>query len=396
MKGKLRLRDLIGIGIGSMIGGGIFVASGLAIEQAGPWAVLSFALATVLALMTGRTYAMLSMKYPYAGGSYAFVRASLPHSLSEGFGKLLLFGYLAAISLYSATFGIYLSQFINLDYRILGTFLVIVMSSLNIIGVKENSRVLNILVALKVAILIVIALAAIWLINPANFHFTSGILSAIPPISFIFIGFQGFEIIANAVEESTDKDDVVKAIYLSILSVAAIYLLLVIILIGVFGSNLLHEEHALFDLAVESLGTLGGVLITLSAIISTSSAANGAIFGSSRVLYSMSLNNSSYRGLSYLHPKRGTPILAILVVSSLSLLLLWLLPLKTVASIPSIVFLLSFLLVNVVGYREGSKFSIVPTVIITAFVAFSEIRSLVLTLGIFTLLILIEATKEER
>ncbi|OYT61584.1 MAG: hypothetical protein B6U69_03335 [Thermofilum sp. ex4484_15] len=395
MKKRLKLGDLVGIGVGSMIGGGIFVASGLAISQAGPWAIFSFILATAIALMTGCTYAKLCMKYPSAGGSYSFLRAKLPIPLSEAFGKLLLFGYLAAISLYGATFGVYLAQFIRLDHRLLGSFLIALMGLLNALGVKENSKVVNGLVILKVSILIFVALASLTLLKPENFYFDGylGLLKALPPISFIFIGFQGFEIIVNAVEETYDKRDIVKAIYLSITSVAIVYLLIVTVTIGALGSRPIHEERALFDLAVRSLGNLGGALITLSAIISTASATNGAIFGSSRVLYSMSRNNSSYRGFIYLHPKRGTPVLAITAISALSLILLWLLPLRSVASVPSLIFLIAFLLVNLAGYKEGYKYSLLPALIIAYFITFSEPTSLAITLGVLTFLTFIEFLK---
>ena len=377
---ELDFKDGLAIGIGGMIGGGIFSVLGIAAGIAGPAVKLSFLLGGTIAILTGHSYARLAVKHPKAGASFVYVyEAFRIRYLSGIVGWLLLSGYVVMCSLYAYSFGAYGAALAVLavpdfeDYRLgirigLSVLLIFGFLRLNLKSAGESASIQRQIVLTKVLVLaffIVVGMLALLRIGTKNLdnpsaggflphgHFVI-ILAAV----LTFGAFEGFELISNAAEEMDDMEkNVPRSIYWSIISVWFIYILVAFVALG----NLLYTtfedkevaEYALAAAAKPMLGNVGFVLIAIGAAFSTASAFNASLYGSSRMAYSMSSEQYTMLPSKFaeLHPKNRVPSFSLKVIAFSVLLLILLADLQTLASLGSIAFFLIFLVVNLSAVR---------------------------------------------
>ncbi|MHA1167040.1 MAG: APC family permease, partial [Candidatus Hodarchaeales archaeon] len=250
---ELNWKDGLMIGIGGMIGAGVFSVLGLSTSIAGPSVILSFIFGGFMALLTGFSYSKLAVLFPRAGGSYIFVDNAFKKTWLSGLvGWVLWTAYIIACALYAFTFGAYftgmlvelLSPFVDIQpfafflKKILTIILIIFFLNLNLKGVKETTSLQNKIVITKVVILVffvivgIMGISRIGLVNLIgnetspdwSIFFPSGTFAFVIAATLIFIAYEGFELILNAADEMVDpKIDVPKAIYISVLVVWVIY-----------------------------------------------------------------------------------------------------------------------------------------------------------------------------
>ena len=232
---NLKLKEAIAIGIGGMIGGGIFSVIGLVVGLTGSYVFASLFFCTVAAIFTGYNYSLLARKYPSSGASYTYITQSFGKILGGVAGWILWFGYVAASALYAVTFGLYTSYFLDVDWKTLGLLLIVLFTTINIRGVKETGFVENIIVAGKVLILlifIIFGLSYIGIVKFLNFNFSypNGVSSVfdltrniIMGSALIFVAYEGFELIAASAEEIENPEkNIGIAIHVSIIIVSLI------------------------------------------------------------------------------------------------------------------------------------------------------------------------------
>jgi amino acid transporter/nucleotide-binding universal stress UspA family protein len=379
---EMSLMDVTLIGVGAMIGAGIFVLTGIAAGVAGPGLILAFALNGFVTLFTAMAYAELGSCFHDAGGGYLWVKEGLPRWNGFLAGWMSWFAHAVACSLYALGFGAYfgyvLREFgIILPHwamfspeRLLAAAIAFLFAYINFRGASETGKVGNLVTIAKIVILLIFIGFGLNLLihrpdwkaafSPFLPHGWGGIFKA---MGLTFIAFEGYEVIAQCSEEIRNpKKNIPKAVFLSIAIVLPIYLLVGTTALGsIKPENMTswdylarHKETALVELARQFFAG-GGVMILVGGLISTMSALNATVYSSSRVAFAMGRDRNFPTFFSKVHPKNFTPHWAIMVSSVIIVLMAVSLPIEDVASAADIMFLLLFLQVNFAMIRLRSK-----------------------------------------
>jgi amino acid transporter/nucleotide-binding universal stress UspA family protein len=381
---EMSLMDATLIGVGAMIGAGIFVLIGIAAGVAGPGLLFSFSLNAIIALFTAMSYAELGSCYHDAGGGYLWVKEGLPKWNGFLSGWMSWFAHAVACSLYALGFGAYfehvLGEFAIImpqwgffsPQKILAAGIAILFAYINFRGASETGKIGNLVTIAKIIILLIFIGFGVELIirqgdwrttfSPFLPHGFSGVFKA---MGLTFIAFQGFEVIAQSSEEiKNPRKNIPRAVFLSLVIVVPIYILVAIAAIGTVPSEgmkpwdylALQKETALVNVA-KNFFVGGGVLILIGGVISTISALNATIFSSSRVAFAMGRDRNFPTFFSKVHPKNFTPHWSIMVSLVIIVIMAVSLPIEAVASAADIMFLLLFLQVNLamISLRKKRK-----------------------------------------
>ncbi len=170
---KLTLKEVIAMGIGGMVGGGIFSVLGLAIAQAGHAAPIAFALGGIIAMLTGLSYARLGLVFQSSGGSFTFLEHAFIHrNVAAIGGWLLLVGYVGTMALYAFTFGVYGSAMLGDNgtsiamHHLLETLILLTFLGVNLYSVKASGSSELLIVTVKVIILFLFAIIGLFYVKP--------------------------------------------------------------------------------------------------------------------------------------------------------------------------------------------------------------------------------------
>lgn len=379
---EMGVMDATLIGVGAMIGAGIFVLIGIAAGIAGPALVLAFALNGFVALFTAMSYAELGSCYHDAGGGYLWVKEGLPKWNGFISGWMSWFAHAVACSVYALGFGAYFENVLreigvtipHLGFfspqKVLAVGIAISFAYINFRGASETGKIGNMVTITKIVILaIFISFGLEFIIRKGNWqmpfspfmpHGWSGIFKA---MGLTFIAFEGYEVIAQSSEEiKNPKKNIPKAVFLSLAIVIPIYLLVAIAALGsVTPKNMtpwdylaLKKETALVDVA-RNYFVGGGIMLLFGGLISTMSALNATIYSSSRVAFAMGRDRNFPAFFNRVHSKKFSPYWAILVSSIIVILMVISLPIEDVASAADIMFLLLFFQVNLAMIRLRKK-----------------------------------------
>ena len=345
----------VAIGIGGMIGAGIFSILGIATTIAGNVVYISFFIGGAIALLSTYSYAKLATKYPSAGGPVEFlVRGFGDGVLSGGFNFLLWIGYIFALSVYAEAFGSYASIFLpmgqsGLSVTILAIIIILVFTFINFLGPKVVGRSEIIIVGIKVGILITFAVVGLFFIKPSLL-----IISHFPPVTdlltasaLLFLGYQGFGLITNTAEDIKNPEkNISRALYLAVVLVIIIYVLVSVVVVG----NLTIPEiantadYALAAAAEPFAGAIGFTIMAIAAIISTSSAINATLYGGANVSYLMAKKGELpkfFNRTTWRDSKEG-----LIITSTMVILCTIFLNLSSVALMGSALFLIIYTGVN--------------------------------------------------
>jgi amino acid transporter/nucleotide-binding universal stress UspA family protein len=376
----LGLFDATMLGIGAMIGAGIFVLTGIAAGEAGPAALLAFALNGFVTLLTALSYAELASVYPKSGGGYSFIIKAFPGPAGFASGWMLWFCYIIACALYALGFGSYFWEFIQSYFSPIGHMVfalaghkspVLVMTTLvsiifilvNMRGTAVTGRVENIITMAKIIILgifIAYGVRRIFQIpDEAAASFTpflpNGASGVVIAMGLTFIAFEGYDLIATVAEEiKAPEKTIPRATLISLGVTVFIYLMILLVCIGAIQPESgkswqflgQYQETAIARAAKSFMPFFGVALIIFGGLLSTISALNATILASSRVAFSMSRDKMLPRSLSTIHAQRRTPHIAIAVTGTIVVVMALLFPIQVIGSAASVMFLLTFALVN--------------------------------------------------
>jgi amino acid transporter len=365
LKGKsLGLLSTISIGIGGMVGGGIFAVLGLAVNFARGGTPGAFALAGLVALVTSYSYAKLSIRYSSQGGTVEFFNQAFgPGYVTGGLNVLLWLSYVIMLALYAYAFGSYGSTFFHPAHRdlmkhLITSAIVIVLTVLNISGARAVGEIEEWIVGLKIIILIafiVFGSRSVELKRLAIDHW-SGPFQMIAGGMIIFLAYEGFELIANTAEDVRNPVKTLsRAYYASVGFVIALYVLIAIITVGNLGIDQIvsAKDYALAAAAKPFLGDFGFRLISVAALLSTASAINATLYGASRISYIIAKDGELPEVLEQKIWNR--PIEGLLITSGMTLLMANLLDLSSISTIGSAGFLIIFAAVNVANLTLRRK-----------------------------------------
>ena len=368
---SIGLLGAISIGIGGMVGGGIFAVLGEAVSLAHGATAVAFAIAGLVALLTAYSYAKLSVTYQSEGGTVTFIDKAFGDNILSGSVNLMLWlSYLVTISLYATAFASYGETFfvhksVWLHHGLI-SIAIILPAVINLVSASFVGKSETVIVIIKVSLLILVIVAGASYVDPqrlAPAHWSSA-LSIVTAGMIIFVAYEGFELIANSAEDIKEPNkNLPRAFYASVIIVIALYVLISIITVGSVSEDILMKakDYALAAAAEPSLGHMGFVLVAVAALLSTFSAINATIYGNARLGYIVAKDGKLPRSLMDEDKKSGVPFRGVLYTTLLSLALANSINLTEIAIIGSAGFLLIFLLVNISAYRlskeiKGNRF----------------------------------------
>lgn len=375
----LGIRAATSIGIGAMVGAGIFVLSGVAAGKAGPAVIVSFVIAAVLEILLGLCYAELSSKYPKAGGSYEFVRETMGPFFGTVIGWAYWGAWLAASSFVAQGFGHYLHVLTGAPPIASAIVLLILLGLLNIIGVQWSGKVQVFIVVLEIILLLSFFAIGFSHIDGNLFvpfapKGIEGILAAALVGFLSMVGWDG--IVASAEEIKNPAKTIPISIVLSILIVMFLYSGLLFVSVGVVPwTELGQSATPVFLVSEQILGGIGPLLINLIIVIALPATANAFILCISRTAFAMSRNGLLPRVFSYIHPKFHTPVSAIVLGVSIQILFTVNSSINIAVSATGFLYIITFLFTLVSFFisrknttNVGFKVPLYPLLPITAFI----------------------------
>ena len=368
MSKKIGLKEAISIGIGGMVGGGIFAVLGLAVSLAKGGTPIAFLFAGILALITSYSYVKLSLKYPDRGGTVKFINQGFKKTVFSGaVNNLLWISYIIMLSLYASAFGSYapnLWEITNskiIDFHIYASAIIILATTINYYSIKIVSEIESYAVIIKLIILIgFIIVGAIGLkgnINLAQLTISNweNPIKLFAGGMVIFVAYEGFELIANAVPDIKNPEkNVSKAYYFSVIFVIILYVIIAIVTIGSLSFEKIAkaQDYVLAEAAKPMLGKAGFTIITIAALISTFSAINASLYGGSKVNYEVAEDDElPHHFLSKLWEQ---PI-GLIITALATLILVNVLNLESISTSGSIGFIIIFGIVNYVGIKLSDE-----------------------------------------
>ena len=360
----LGVPELIAIALGGMVGGGIFTILGISVSMVGVFTPLVIIIGGLIASLAAYSYVKLGVYYKDEGATYSFYKRTFPNSpfAASLIGWWVIFGYISTLALYAYTFASYaISGFSFADSelvrKLVAGAVILIFALINVWSVKGMGKIEDIMVYTKLVILTIISFV---LINNSqttlpvlleNNNDTS-ILSILIVASITFVAYEGFQLVINAVNEMENPEtNIPKAIYSALFIAVLIYVVISLgaILAIPFDSIIQNKEYALASGAGKILGHWGTDLVILGALLATSSAISGTIFGASRQMAVIA--NDGYFPALLSKRINNIPIFAITSMAILAFLLVLAGSLEVILEFGSITFLLVSLLMAFANYK---------------------------------------------
>jgi uncharacterized protein len=359
MPKQIGFLEAFSIGVGGMVGGGIFAVLGLTIVLAKGAAPLAFALAGLIALVTVYSYVKLSLRYPSEGGTIAFIVQAFGNGLfSSLVNTLMLMGYVVMLALYAYAFGSYGAALLKMPdadwvHDLLAAGVIIFFTGINLFGAFMTGRAEDVMVFVKLAILVLFAAAGF---DSIDWHrMAPAEWMPLPSVAaggfIIFLAYEGFELIANTARDIKAREkNLPRAYYAAVAFVIVLYIVIAAVAVGNLGFSAAEKakDYALAEAARPFFGHAGFVLIAVAALLSTASAINATLYGGGRTGYLIAklgelpeaFETKVRRGY------KGMPILGVLGIFFAVAF-----DLHNISVAGSLAFLTVFMLVNLANFR---------------------------------------------
>lgn len=364
-KEDVNLLGAISIGIGGMVGGGIFAVLGLAAELAGGATPVAFLIAGIVAFLTSYSYAKLSVAYPSKGGTVIFVDKAFGVDFFTGsVNNLLWVGYIVTLALYAVAFGNYAVTFLPGSMQtvfikhLLISGGILLPSLLNLAGSALISKAETYVVAIKIAILILVVLAGFGSVDMTRLEPDTWepLLQVVGGGMIIFVAYEGFELIANTAPNVRNyKVTLPRAYYISVSFVILLYVLVALVTVGSIAPDQIAaaRDFALAQAARPSLGQFGFTLVAIAAVLATLSAINATLYGAARLSYVIATEGELP---AFLEDKIwNQPLVGLLITTVLALFLSNSVNLSSISTMGSAGFLVVFAIVNAANFVKARE-----------------------------------------
>jgi len=360
--GKIGLWAVVAIGVGGMVGGGIFAVLGLAVQLAHGGTPVAFALAGAVALLTTYSYAKLSVAYPSRGGTVTFLDRTFGAGMFTGSLNVLLWlSYVVMLSLYAYAFGSYGATFLPETWQAtskhaLISLSVITITGLNLLSAEVIGKAEDWIVGLKVAILLLFVGTGLAGVNTTQISPDSWS----PPLQLaaggmiIFLAYEGFELIANTAHDARDAARTLPhAYYVAVGFVIGLYVLVALVTVGNLAVDKIvaAKDYALAEAARPFLGQTGFIMIAIAAMLSTASAINATLYGAARLSYCIARDGQLPAMLE--RKVWGQPVEGLLITGGLTLFAANAFDLTSISTAGSAGFLLIFAAVNTANAQHA-------------------------------------------
>lgn len=325
----LKLHDIIGFGLGVTVGGGVFVATGAAAQEAGPAVLLSFLLAAFGCGCTGLCYAELSLLAPSAGSSYTFAYHAIGEFAAFAIGTYNIAGNILSGAAVARGWAAYVSLLVEEVGLVseeavvasngwamspLALGLVLLVGALNLLGTRATSIANGAVTAVSVALLLGYVLLSAPFVDPARWRpfFASGFSGVLRGSGTVFFAYLGFDLLTCLSEEAEDARVVPRGIVCTLLISTAIYAATAAAFTGLVAHNEIEADAPLASAArLRGLDALA-VMISLGAVGNTLTTVIGSVVGGPRVCFVMAQDGLVPARLATVN-KRGAPVLTLAV-----------------------------------------------------------------------------------
>lgn len=365
LRRTLGLPGALAIGVGTMVGAGIFVFPGIAGGEAGPAAILSFLLGGAIAILVALAAAELATAMPRSGGAYLYVSQAMGRFAAMLVGVGLCIGLTFASAFYLVAFGTYVSEMLQasglrspvLDPSVVAPTAGLVLGLLAILGTARAARLQRILV-----VILTIALTTLFLYGALR---VTGIVGAAPearpfaprgtrPIfttaALVFTAYLGFvQIVTVAGDVKRPSRTLPRALLGSVLLVMGLYVLVLFVVTQVYPAERLAAlgADATSMVAEELVGRTGGLIMLGAGVLATLSSANASILSASRAVLALARDGHAPAGLRAIHPERHTPHRALITVGLLVAATTLIRRMELLAEVASVLHLLMYGLICV-------------------------------------------------
>jgi APA family basic amino acid/polyamine antiporter len=385
LKRTLTALDLVMLGIGAIIGTGIFVLTGrAAAANAGPGVALSFVVAGVASTFAGLCYAEMASMIPVAGSAYTYSYATMGELVAWIIGWDLILEYLVSAAAVSVGWSGYVVAFLhdtfNVDlpgtwasapvtwetdhFAATGAYLnvpavliVLAVTALLVRGVKESARINTVIVFVKVLVVLLFIAFAARFVRTENWHpFVPpnegtfgryGVSGVLQGATMVFFAYIGFDAVSTAAQETRNpQKDLPKGILGSLAICTVLYIAVSLILTGVVSYKKLSVPHPI-AVGVEATGQRWlATAVEIGAIAGLSSVMLVMLLGQPRIFFSMAHDGLLPPGAAKIHPRFGTPYVTTIVTGVLCAVAGGVLPIEILAELTSIGTLFAFVLVS--------------------------------------------------
>jgi amino acid transporter len=354
----------VSIGVGGMVGGGIFAVLGLAVQLAHGGTPLAFLVAGVIALVTAYSYAKLSVTWPGQGGTVRFLDRAFGAGLFTGTLNILLWvSYMVMLSLYAYAFGSYGATFFPeslhaVSKHVLTSAAILGIAGLNLFGASTVAKAETWIVGLKVAILLSFVAAGALGIEAARITPSSWAspMQLVAGGMIIFLAYEGFELIANSGKDVRNPAKTLpRAFYSAVLFVILLYVAVALVTVGNLSVSQVVEakDYALAEAARPFMGQAGFMVIAFAALLSTASAINATLYGAARLSYTVAQDGELPAELE--KKVWDEPIVGLLITATVPLLVANLFDLSSISTMGSSGFLLIFAAINGANVRAAEQ-----------------------------------------
>ncbi|MBA3339088.1 MAG: amino acid permease [Geodermatophilaceae bacterium] len=370
LKRSVSALNLTALGVGAIIGTGIFVVIGEGIGEAGPAVVVSFILAAVTCLFSALSYSELAASIPVSGSAYTYAYATLGELVAWIIGWDLILEYGVSVAAVAVGWGTNFNEFLQNAFgvalpdaialspeeggvvNIPAVVIVLAVTALLAKGVSESAKVNTIMVGVKLVVLVFFIVVAVTAFSSANFapfapKGTSGIISA---AGLIFFAYIGFDAISTGSEESKNpKRDLPLAIVGSLIIATVVYVLVAITAAGALPSDELTASSAPLAQALETGAGIpwAAAVLAFGAVVAITSVILVILYGQTRIMFAMCRDGLAPRSFAKLNPRTGTPVRLTWTFGIFIAVLAALVPLSEIIKLVNIGTLFAFILVNI-------------------------------------------------
>lgn len=365
LRRELGLLDAVGVGLGAIIGAGIFVVTGVAAGIAGPALLVGLVIAGVAATCNALSSAQLAAEYPHAGGTYEYGYRVLNPPLGFAAGWMFLASKTTAAGTVALGLAGYLDAlFPGVPPRVVAVGGIAAFTLLNYFGVRRSSSVNLVIVALSLTALVtfIITGASSFRVENLTPFAPTGVRGTLEAAAILFFAYTGYARVATLAEEVRDPERTIpRAIIITIGGALLLYFGVAIVAVGSVGAAAMADEPAPLQIAAASFPggwpaiviSAGGVTAMLGVILSQ-------LLGLSRMVFAMARRGDLPRGLERVHPRHGVPGRAVLLIGLVAAVIAATGTLRGVASAASFTILIYYGIANLSALRMPARAKLFP------------------------------------
>ncbi|MGI9516089.1 MAG: amino acid permease, partial [Pirellulaceae bacterium] len=358
---------MIAISISAMLGSGIFVLPGLAAAKTGSMVWLAYLVAGLGVLPAALSKSELATAMPTSGGTYVYLERTFGPFAGTVSGLGLWFSLLLKSAFALIGFGAYLGVLIDVPIQPVAIALLVVITTLNVLGVSVISRVQKLVVVVVLASLLILGFSGLWTVQATNLEqgFSHGVQGFIGAAAFVYISYAGVTKVAAIAEEVKNPNrNLPMGILISWLVVLCVYVFVVFVLVGNISTDQLLNSgtgepnlHPIYTLATVVLGPTAGWIAAILAIITMVSMALAGLLAASRFPFAMSRDNLVPQPIRKIDSRLKTPINSILITAIVMAAAILFLPVEQLAKLASAFMILAFMFVcgTVIILRETAS-----------------------------------------